>query len=158
VLNEVLLSEGYAQVSTYPPDVKYVQRFLADQVAACDAGLGPWARTAARRPRFPRARLPQSRQPPQPASASGQCAEVCPSPPPGCVIKGNISTSSNEKIYHLPGQQNYDELIIDPSDGERWFCIEQEAVADGWRAAKRSGTSLALGTMLRDEPADVVQV
>ena len=42
MLNEVLLSEGYAQVATYPPDVKYVDRFLADQAAARNAGLGLW--------------------------------------------------------------------------------------------------------------------
>jgi micrococcal nuclease len=37
-----LLAEGLAQVSTYPPDVKYVDAFLAAQSAARDAGRGLW--------------------------------------------------------------------------------------------------------------------
>lgn len=53
-----------------------------------------------------------------------------------CVIKGNIS-SSGERIYHVPGQQNYDDTVITVSKGERWFCTEAEALAAGWRRAKR---------------------
>lgn len=51
-----------------------------------------------------------------------------------CIIKGNIS-SSNEKIYHLPGCSSYDKTVIDESAGERWFCSEQEATVAGWRKA-----------------------
>jgi len=53
-----------------------------------------------------------------------------------CVIKGNIS-KTGERIYHLPGQRDYDRTRIDPSQGERWFCTEEEAVSAGWRRAKR---------------------
>lgn len=53
----------------------------------------------------------------------------------GCAIKGNISITSGERIYHLPGQQYYDETIITPEKGERWFCTEAEAQAAGWRRA-----------------------
>lgn len=66
------------------------------------------------------------------------CAGGCSEPPdPSCAIKGNISQSSGEKIYHRPGQRNYDDTEISPEFGERWFCTEAEAVAAGWRAAKR---------------------
>ena len=51
-----------------------------------------------------------------------------------CKIKGNIS-SSDEKIYHLPGCGSYEKTVIDESAGEQWFCSEQEAVAAGWRKA-----------------------
>ncbi len=54
----------------------------------------------------------------------------------GCRIKGNIS-SSGERIYHVPGGQYYDRTKISPQKGERWFCTEAEAVAAGWRKAKR---------------------
>ena len=56
---------------------------------------------------------------------------------PGCVIKGNISISTGHKIYHLPGLEDYDSTMISPSDGERWFCTESEAIAQGWRKAPR---------------------
>jgi hypothetical protein len=64
------------------------------------------------------------------------CPQGCASPPPGCVIKGNISQKNGERIYHLPGQRYYDKTIIVPEDGETWFCTEEEARANGWRKAK----------------------
>jgi micrococcal nuclease len=43
LFNEVLVRDGYAQVSTFPPNVKYVDRFLAAQRAAREAGRGLWS-------------------------------------------------------------------------------------------------------------------
>lgn len=54
-----------------------------------------------------------------------------------CTIKGNISTRSGERIYHLPGGPWYDRTKISEGRGERWFCSEQEARAAGWRRAGR---------------------
>lgn len=56
--------------------------------------------------------------------------------PASCLIKGNISFETGEKIYHLPGQKYYDETTIDPNYGERWFCTEAEAQAAGWRKSR----------------------
>lgn len=58
------------------------------------------------------------------------------SPYPDRQIKGNIN-SKGERIYHTPGQRDYDKTIIDESDGERWFATEQEALEAGWRKALR---------------------
>ena len=55
----------------------------------------------------------------------------------GCVIKGNISRRSGERIYHVPGQEHYAATRISPGKGERWFCSEAEARAAGWRRARR---------------------
>lgn len=57
--------------------------------------------------------------------------------PAACLIKGNISFDTGEKIYHLPGQKYYDETTIDTSYGERWFCTEVEAIAAGWRKSRQ---------------------
>jgi hypothetical protein len=54
----------------------------------------------------------------------------------GCTIKGNISLNTGERIYHIPGQEHYDETVITPSKGERWFCSESDAQAAGWRRAR----------------------
>ena len=64
-------------------------------------------------------------------------AEVQPSAPAqgGCAIKGNVSSSG--RVYHVPGQRDYDRTRIDPARGERWFCTEDEARAAGWRRAQR---------------------
>ncbi len=53
-----------------------------------------------------------------------------------CAIKGNINREG-ERIYHMPGGQWYDQTKIDPTKDERWFCIEAEAAAAGWRPAKQ---------------------
>ncbi len=53
-----------------------------------------------------------------------------------CDIKGNISINSGERIYHVPGQEFYDDTVIRTEYGERWFCTEAEARAAGWRKAK----------------------
>ena len=57
--------------------------------------------------------------------------------PPGCDIKGNISQNSDARLYHLPGMEDYENTIIRPMDGERWFCTEQEAINSGWSRAPR---------------------
>ncbi len=56
---------------------------------------------------------------------------------PACNIKGNISIGSGAKIYHVKGQEYYDETIIRYQYGERWFCSEADARAAGWRRAGR---------------------
>ena len=44
-VNAELVRRGYAQVSTYPPDVKYQDLFLASQARARDAQRGLWGPT-----------------------------------------------------------------------------------------------------------------
>ncbi|MGO8065817.1 succinoglycan biosynthesis protein exoi [Rhizobium leguminosarum] len=53
-----------------------------------------------------------------------------------CDIKGNISTETGERIFHVPGQKYYSQTKISPQSGERWFCSEFEAWAAGWRKSK----------------------
>jgi hypothetical protein len=65
------------------------------------------------------------------------CARGCTASQAGCTIKGNISLESGERIYHVQGQQFYNATVIDASQGERWFCTEQEAVMNGWRRSLR---------------------
>lgn len=50
-----------------------------------------------------------------------------------CDIKGNVSISTGERIYHVPGGRYYNSTVINPRYGERWFCSEEEAINAGWR-------------------------
>ena len=43
MVNEVLIAEGLASVSTFPPDVRYVERFLGLEGEARSLGLGLWS-------------------------------------------------------------------------------------------------------------------
>ena len=56
---------------------------------------------------------------------------------PECRIKGNISLNTGKKIYHLPGMEDYESTIIDPTKGEKWFCTESEAIKNGWYKAPK---------------------
>ena len=57
-------------------------------------------------------------------------------PDPACKIKGNIS-SKGVKIYHAPGQADYERTGINLAKDERWFCTESDAQQAGWRRAMR---------------------
>jgi len=119
MVNAVLVEEGYAMASTFPPDVKYAALFASLQAQAREAGRGLWGAACSS---------------PTPAqAAAGVCDYSGTSQP---VIKGNIS-SSGEKIYHVPGGDYYDKTVIDEASGERWFCTEAEAMAAGWRRSER---------------------
>ncbi|MBI4029260.1 MAG: thermonuclease family protein [Candidatus Blackburnbacteria bacterium] len=116
-VNDYLVRNGYAQASTYPPDVRYQNQFAAAQKEAQENQKGLWAPNACTTPT---------------PSASVQSAL---DPRESCNIKGNVS-SSGEKIYHMPWQQYYDKTQIDENAGERWFCTEEEAISSGWRKSK----------------------
>ena len=83
-------------------------------------------------------RLPSDNaEPKQPSVAAQSCTGGCVAYPTWCEppIKGNVSFKSGERIYHVPGQEYYDETVINPDYGERWFCSEEEAMDAGWRRA-----------------------
>lgn len=65
------------------------------------------------------------------------CPNGCSYHKSGCDIKGNISIGTEEKIYHVPGGEFYNATEISPEYGERWFCTEAEAKANGWRKSKK---------------------
>lgn len=56
---------------------------------------------------------------------------------PGCLIKGNISIDTDKKLYHLPGMEDYDITVVSPEHGEKWFCTEDDAIANGWQKAPK---------------------
>lgn len=68
-----------------------------------------------------------------PAPRSTQTAQTT-TPAGDCAIKGNVS--ANGRIYHMPGQRDYNRVTMRSPD-TRWFCSEAEARAAGWRRAQR---------------------
>lgn len=121
LVNEELVRQGFARVSTYPPNVKYVDRFQAAERKAREEQIGLWSPEACIKREI---RAESGTSEVQGAQANS-----------GCVIKGNIS-SSGEKIYHSPGQRYYEKTKIEEATGERWFCSELEAESAGWRKSK----------------------
>ena len=117
MVNDLLVRQGYATSSSYPPDIKYQNQLLQAQQEAEQNKLGLWSacNSSYKAP----VQTFQNQQPPD----------------ANCIVKGNIS--SNGKIYHMPGQYYYNKTQIDQSQGERWFCTEEDAQAAGWRKSKK---------------------
>ena len=53
-------------------------------------------------------------------------------PPKNCRIKGNYRRDKKTKIYHLPECYNYEKIIVNQKEGDRWFCNEEEARKAGF--------------------------
>ena len=115
-VNDLLVREGYAHSSSYPPDIKYQNQLTQAEQEAQQNSRGLWSACNS-----------TYRTPPQTVQLP---------PDQNCVIKGNIS-SSGEKIYHMPGQYYYNKTQIDESKGEKWFCAEEDAKYAGWRKSKK---------------------
>lgn len=113
-LGEIMVAAGAATAYR-----RYSDRYIHQEAKAKAAGLGVW-----------------SGQMTVPEVFRQSAADTPPATAQTCLIKGNISTSGR-KIYHRPGQQDYDATRISPSKGEAWFCTEAEAQAAGFRPAQR---------------------
>ena len=141
MVNAELVAMGYAKAKAYAPDTKYQPYLEQVEQQARQSGLTLCLPTATPTHTTTPTRTPlQSTTIPHASTATPAPAEGCPqgctTPPLGCAVKGNIS-SSGEKIYHVPGQRYYEQTRIDPDKGERWFCTEEEASANGWRKSKQ---------------------
>jgi hypothetical protein len=121
-LNGWLVSSGWALAYR-----QYSNAYVDAEAAAELAGIGIWEGKFT---------PPWEWRAQQNAAAAPAASSASSAGPSGCAIKGNIS-SSGERIFHSPGQQHYSRTSISEAKGERWFCSEGEALAAGWRAAKR---------------------
>lgn len=103
LINELLVQEGYAFASSYPPDVKYQARLAAAEQAARSAARGLWGGCPATHP----VPSPVSASP-TPPSTPGQSSSDHPSCSPS-VTCGSLS-SCDEALYFLNscGQKRLD--------------------------------------------------
>jgi endonuclease YncB( thermonuclease family) len=112
VLNAEMVRQGLAWAF-----VKYSQSYVAEERQARAERLGVWQ--AANVPAWEHRRGSWE--------ASAEAA------PEGCPIKGNVTR--NGRIYHMPWSPWYAKVRMDPKQGKRWFCSEDEAIKAGWRPA-----------------------
>jgi micrococcal nuclease len=126
MVDALLVQEGYARLDTFPPDVRYKDLFAQLQQQAQTARSGLWGDVCTAATPIPATQT-------APTTSSNEICDYSGSQQP--VIKANIS-SSGERIYHVPGQQFYNQTQIDEASGERWFCTEQQAMDAGWRKSK----------------------
>ena len=130
-----IISNGYGHEYTYYIPYQKQTAYKTAQKTAEAQNLGLWSpSTCNGNTTKPVTQTPDSAVKPTPAPTSTPTPAPT-SQPTACIIKGNVNYRG-EKIYHVPGQQYYDETVITPSKGERYFCTEEEAVAAGWRKSK----------------------
>ena len=122
LINEEMIKQGYAYEYTYKTSYQYQNDFKLMQRYAQEMKLGLWADGACEVEAkiFSEATKDNSALPEN---------EIC-------IIKGNISFESGEKIYHTPDCNSYSKTKIDLEKGEKYFCSENEAVEAGWRKAQ----------------------
>ena len=120
--DRVDLARAQVQAGAAMAYLRYTRRYAQDEAVAKAASVGLWSG----RMDTPQAHRQAQRQ-------GGQTAPQI--APTSCLIKGNISASG--RIYHMPGQYDYDRTRISPEKGERWFCSSADARAAGFRAARR---------------------
>ena len=118
--NEFLVKEGMATPATFPPDVKYADIFIKAQQYAIANKKGLWVLGV----------FSTTKPVPMTNTMNKGSKQYMDSKGRG-LIKGNIN-SKGDKIYHLPGGENYDNTIA-----EEFFKTEEEAAAAGYRRSKK---------------------
>ncbi|MBC2581920.1 thermonuclease family protein [Clostridium sp. DJ247] len=148
--NANLLLNGYAEQSTYAPDVKYAEYFKNYAAEARNSSKGLWAidpngttkgdtdkvntssnNTSQSSSVSNSSNTSSSSSSGNSSSSSNASSASSSSSSVHGQIKGNIN-SKGEKIYHVPGGAYYDR-----TNAEEWFNTEAEAQAAGYRRSKR---------------------
>jgi micrococcal nuclease len=145
MVNLALIANGYATVADFPATFAYQTEFQVAEERAKASLRGLW------RPPRPGDRGESSAQHPTPTDVPRFFGGTLPAPPEAVgaseicdysgtaepVIKGNVDSRTGERIYHLPGSLFYSTVVVDETQGDRWFCTEGQAVAAGWKRSKR---------------------
>jgi len=66
---------------------------------------------------------------------TGLWQNCAPNPEEGCLVKGNLD-KNDHRWYHLPEFRHYQTTQINLSNGDQWFCTEQEAIDAGFEKAR----------------------
>ena len=140
-----MIVNGYAVVEASPSDVRYQTDFLLAEENAKSGKRGIWKSTsngeeeqdgtaqstATPVPVFTGGTLPRL------PSSKGDDERCDFSETAESVIKGNVDLRTQDRLYHVPGGLFYNTTVVDKSQGDRWLCTEEQAVAEGWRKSKR---------------------
>ncbi len=124
---EQMIKEGFAYEYTYNTPYKNQQKYKIAQKYAQKFQKGLWAKNTCK-----------TQKAQQINKNDIQISDKIFKDTNGkCLIKGNISARTKDKIYHLPHQQAYKRTKINTQKGEKWFCTEQEALKAGWRKSRQ---------------------
>lgn len=139
MFNAILVKEGYAYSTAYPPDLKYQEIFEKLQKEAEETNLGLWNQEAEEQ--FEQEKIEQEQATTttnpdgtvigitstQEITSGGRTytADTTPN-----VIKGN----ANSMIYHSPGQRDYNKISV---NNVVHFATAEDAENAGYKPAER---------------------
>ena len=127
MVNLALLAGGLATVASSPPAFAYRASFLAVAAAARTSVQGESnGSMVLETPSGPQAfgTLPTA------AGIALRCDFSGTAQP---LIKAKADPLTGERVYHVPGGFEYPATVIEQASGDRWYCNEGQAVADGWK-------------------------
>ncbi|NCU28881.1 MAG: thermonuclease family protein [Candidatus Moranbacteria bacterium] len=116
LVDEYMVREGYGEMQNNPKDKLYNGVLLEAREKAEKDKKGLWEACD--------------------YAPSEHSQENIEAPSKDCTIKGNISTGEFGKTYFLKECNNYEQVKVDPSRGEKYFCNEKEAVKEGFVKAR----------------------
>ncbi|WP_317367021.1 stalk domain-containing protein [uncultured Tyzzerella sp.] len=120
MFNSILVKNGYANVSTYPPNVGYQQNFIELEKIAREKNLGLWKNNnIITEISTENTTTNNIKQKPVIETSSNT---------------GKIKGNKNSKIYHLQHQQYYNKI---KPENIVYFDTEQEAINAGYRKSKK---------------------
>jgi micrococcal nuclease len=137
-VNAYLVQEGYAQISTYPPDVKYADYFLELQQEAKENNKGLWSIEIVEEEKEQEQEEQIEEEPVEEQPIEEQPVEEEPveeeQPIEEEPQQGQYCGSINSDVYHYPScgsakRINPENLI--------WFIDENDAKSEGYRPCKK---------------------
>ena len=141
MVNMALLANGYVAVASFPSHFEHRMAFNVAEESAKASLRGIWeaepfmiGKDDAEGPDRARPRFGGTLPLPADSRGLGAVCEYSGTAEP--VIKGNKEPRTGERLFHVPGGFFYKTTIISESDGDRWFCTEEEAVRAGWKHSK----------------------
>lgn len=135
--NGILLRDGFANASTYPPDVKYSEYFYKIEKEARESSRGLW--DEGKRKAFEEEN-PKAEEESSSTTANGKWVQTTKEVRNGKrtyladTTQGPVKANKKSGKYHVEGQQGYNKISI---KNVEWFNSEKEAEAAGFVKAKR---------------------
>lgn len=136
--NAILLAGGYANVSTFPPDVKYVDLFRKIERQARDGNVGLWNQSfeidnenkVSNETSNNVVKNPQNK----PVQTTDQTINANPKEKAYKYSNGMIIANKNSGIYHVSSGRDYKKVSV---KNAIFYKTEQEAQSAGFRRAEK---------------------
>lgn len=138
MINLTMLSGGYAVVSDFPSEFKYLASYIQAIKEAEQAKRGVWSSKSIdinSNPlegltRFQGGTLPVLDDWRGPQVECDFTNSIVP------VIKGKVDPKTGDMYYLVPGSTAYERTFVIESGGDQWFCTELDARAQGFRQSR----------------------